>query len=80
MDKEFPMSFEALRNNVFRFACRMLHNDEDARDITQDMSEKIWNMHQEARISGKIEALAMTMTTSQLKPPYGLYLASNGMF
>ena len=62
MDKEFPISFDALRNKVFRFACRMLHNDEDARDITQDMSEKIWNMHKEARLSGKIEALAMTMT------------------
>ena len=62
MDKELPISFDALRNKIFRFACRMLHDDEDARDITQDVSEKIWNIHKQKRLSGNIEALAMTMT------------------
>jgi RNA polymerase sigma factor (sigma-70 family) len=62
MDKEFPISFDALRNKVFRFAGRLLHDDENARDITQDVFEKIWNMQKQARLSGNIEALAMTMT------------------
>ncbi len=62
MDKEFPISFDALRNKVFRFAGRMVYDAEDARDIVQDVFEKIWNMQKQARITGNIEALAMTIT------------------
>ncbi len=62
MDKEFPISFDALRNKVFRFAGRMVYDAEDARDIVQDVFEKIWNMQKQVRLTGNIEALAMTMT------------------
>ncbi len=62
MDKEFSISFDTLRNKVFRFASRMLQNKEDARDIVQDVFEKIWNLKKQARLSGNFEALSMTMT------------------
>ncbi len=62
MDKEFPISVDALRNKIFRFARRMLYDAEDARDIVQDVFEKIWNMKKQDRLSGNIEALSMTIT------------------
>ncbi len=60
MDKELPISFDALRNKVFRHARRIVHDAEDA--IVQDVFEKIWNMQKQARLTGNIEALAMTIS------------------
>ncbi len=62
MDKEFSIAYDALKNKVFRFAIRMLQDAEDARDISQDVFEKIWNMNRQTRLSGNIEALSMIMT------------------
>lgn len=44
MDKSFAGIFEALQDRVFRYAMRMLGNEEDAGDVVQDVGEKLVRM------------------------------------
>lgn len=44
MDKSFAVIFEAIQDRVFRYAIRMLGNEEDAGDVVQDVGEKLLRM------------------------------------
>lgn len=47
---------------VFRFALRLLGNREDAKDIAQDVFEKLWKKRNAMENYGNIEALSIKMT------------------
>jgi RNA polymerase sigma-70 factor (ECF subfamily) len=51
-----------VRDKIFRFSLRLLSSEAAAKDATQDVLMKLWNMR--AKLSGvaNVEAYAMTMT------------------
>ena len=51
-----------LKDIVFRFALRLLGNREDAKDISQDVFEKLWKKRNAMKYHGNIEALSIKMT------------------
>ena len=51
-----------LKDIVFRFALRLLGNREDAKDITQDIFEKLWKKRDEMENYENMEALSIKMT------------------
>ena len=51
-----------LKDVVFRFALRLLGNKEDAKDITQDILEKLWKKRKKMESCKNIEALSIKMT------------------
>ena len=63
MSKEFDILLFATKDKIFRFALKMLdHNYEEARDIVQDVFEKLWKMKNELPQYGNLEALSVKIT------------------
>jgi RNA polymerase sigma factor (sigma-70 family) len=63
MSKEFDILLSTVKDKIFRFALKMLGNDyEEARDVVQDVSEKLWKMKNELIHYENPEALTIKMT------------------
>lgn len=61
-EQEFKNKVFVLKDKLFRFSCRILHDATEAEDVTQDVLIKLWNMRDELHEYNNIEALAMTTT------------------
>lgn len=62
MNQEFSIQFKSFRDKVFRFAKSIVNDHEDAKDIVQDLFEKLWNMRDELNKYNNMEALSIKMT------------------
>ncbi len=51
-----------LKNKLYRFACRLLNDGEDARDAIQEVFIKLWDRRDKLDDLNSIEAFAMTVT------------------
>jgi RNA polymerase sigma-70 factor (ECF subfamily) len=51
-----------LRDKIFRFSLRLLSSEAAAKDATQDVLMKLWNMRAKLSAVTNVEAYAMTMT------------------
>ncbi|CAL1518331.1 RNA polymerase sigma factor [Chitinophaga sp. MM2321] len=51
-----------VRQKLYRFAFRLLGNEEDAQDITQDVLMKVWGMQEKMRELQNMEAWCMRIT------------------
>jgi len=59
---EFKSKLIPISPRLLRFASRLLANQEDAKDMVQDVYFKLWQMRNKLETYRSIEALAMTMT------------------
>lgn len=63
MEQEtFKTQVIPIRDRLYRFARRFLHNQEEAEDATQDVLIKLWNHRAKLDSLNSIEAFAMVMT------------------
>jgi RNA polymerase sigma-70 factor (ECF subfamily) len=51
-----------VRQKLYRFAFRLLGNEEDAQDITQDAMMKVWDMQEKMAELQNMEAWCMRIT------------------
>jgi RNA polymerase sigma-70 factor (ECF subfamily) len=51
-----------VRDKIFRFSLRLLSSEAAAKDATQDVLMKLWNMRAKLSMVTNVEAYAMTMT------------------
>ena len=57
---EFKLQVFTLKDKLYRFSNRIINDDVEAQDVTQDVLIKLWNMRKELHKYNSIEALAMT--------------------
>jgi len=62
---EFKTKILPLSNKLMRFAAQLLHDDEQARDIIQDVFLKLWQKKDELAEIDNMEAFAMRMTRNR---------------
>jgi RNA polymerase sigma factor (sigma-70 family) len=60
--EEFKKEVLPVKNKLYRFALRFLENDEDARDVVQEILLRLWSKKEQLHEYRSIEAFAMTMT------------------
>jgi len=60
--EEFKKEVLPVKNKLYRFALRFLENDEDARDVVQEILLRLWSKKEGLHEYRSIEAFAMTMT------------------
>ncbi|HNS17927.1 MAG TPA: RNA polymerase sigma factor [Bacteroidales bacterium] len=60
--KQFKDEVFPLKDRLYRFACRILEDTEDARDMVQEVLVRLWDQKTDLRQVRSIEAYAMTMT------------------
>lgn len=60
--EEFNKEVLPVKNKLYRFALRFLENDEDARDVVQEILLRLWSKKERLHEYKSIEAFAMTMT------------------
>ena len=63
--KEFKTSVLPLSNKLLRFAVQFTKNEEEARDVIQDVFLKLWQKRQTLEKVENIEAFAMRMTRNR---------------
>jgi RNA polymerase sigma-70 factor (ECF subfamily) len=63
--KEFKTLVLPLSNKLHRFAIRLTQNDEEARDVVQDVFLKLWQKRETLDRIDNIEAFAMRMTRNR---------------
>lgn len=63
--KEFKTSVLPLSNKLLRFAIQFTKNEEEARDVIQDVFLKLWQKRQTLEKVENIEAFAMRMTRNR---------------
>lgn len=56
---EFKSEVLPLKDKLFRFACRILQSEDEAKDVVQEIMVRLWESKREYR---KVEAFAMTIT------------------
>lgn len=61
-ENEFKTKVFALKDKLYRFSKRILNDETEAQDVTQDVLIKLWNMRDGLNAYNSIEALAMTTT------------------
>ena len=59
---EFKLQVFVLKDKLFRFSKRILNDNTEAQDVTQDVLMKLWDMRNELHKYNSIEAFAMTNT------------------
>ncbi len=59
---EFKIEVLPLKNKMYRLALRILNDDEEAKDTTQEVMLRIWSRNDELSNYRSVEAFAMTMT------------------
>jgi len=62
---EFKTKVLPLSNKLMRFASQLLHDEEQARDIIQDVFLKLWQKKDSLREIENMEAFAMRMTRNR---------------
>ncbi len=60
--KEFQNRVLPVKNKIYRFALRMLTDEQDAKDVVQEVLLKIWNKREEMHLYQNMEAWCMTIT------------------
>ncbi|MDA3891145.1 MAG: sigma-70 family RNA polymerase sigma factor [Salinivirgaceae bacterium] len=60
--EEFKEKVFILKDKLYRFSKRILNDETEAQDITQDVLMKLWNMRNSLHKYNSIEAFAMTAT------------------
>lgn len=63
--KEFKTLVLPLSNKLHRYALRLIQNDEEARDVVQDVFLKLWQKRRTLDGVENIEAFAMRMTRNK---------------
>jgi RNA polymerase sigma factor (sigma-70 family) len=63
--KDFKTNVLPVSNKLFRFALYFLKDEEDARDVVQDIFLKLWQKKDELSAVKNIEAFAMRMTRNR---------------
>ena len=58
----FKQEVLPLRDKVYRLARRLLENDDEAQDISQDVLLKLWTKREQLSKYRSVEAFAMTVT------------------
>lgn len=61
-ENEFKTKVFSLKDKLYRFSKRILNDETEAQDVTQDVLMKLWNMRNSLSEYNSIEALAMTST------------------
>lgn len=59
--EEFRHTVIPLKHKLFRFALHYLANEEDARDVVQDVMLKVWESHSKPGVIKNLEAWCMTI-------------------
>ena len=59
---EFKLQVFTLKDKLYRFSKRILNDEIEAQDVTQDVLMKLWDMRKELHKYNSIEAFAMTTT------------------
>ena len=59
---EFKLQVFTLKDKLYRFSKRILNDEVEAQDVTQDVLMKLWDMRKELHKYNSIEAFAMTTT------------------
>ena len=59
---EFKIKVFVLKDKLYRFSKRILNDETEAQDVTQDVLMKLWSMRNKLNKYNSIEALAMTTT------------------
>ncbi|WP_163708234.1 RNA polymerase sigma factor [Mangrovibacterium lignilyticum] len=62
---EFKTKVLPLSNKLMRFATQLLHDDDQARDIIQDVFLKLWQKKDKLEQVDNMEAFAMRMTRNR---------------
>lgn len=65
--KDFQNQVLPLKNGMFRFAYRMLKNEEEARDIVQDVLLKLWEKRSSLDQVRNLEAWCITLTKNRAR-------------
>ncbi|WP_321343789.1 sigma-70 family RNA polymerase sigma factor [uncultured Draconibacterium sp.] len=63
--KDFKTSVLPVSNKLLRFATRFLHDEDQARDVVQDVFLKLWQRKETLDEVENIEAFAMRMTRNR---------------
>jgi RNA polymerase sigma-70 factor (family 1) len=71
--EEFKSDVMPVKNKLYRLACRLLGNSEEAQDVVQEIFIRLWSKRETLSEYRSIEAFAMTMTKNlcldKLKSP-----------
>lgn len=71
--EEFKSEVLPVKNKLYRFALRMLGDEDEAQDIVQEIFLRLWSKKERLREYRNLEAFAMTMTRNlcldRLKSP-----------
>lgn len=59
---EFEIKVLPIQDKLFRFACRLMNNAQEAEDIIQDVFLKLWKNRLKLAQYRSLDAFAMTMT------------------
>lgn len=65
LTREFKSDILPISGKLFRFASRMLQNEDDAKDVIQDIYLKLWQMREKLSNIDNVEAFAMKMTRNR---------------
>ncbi len=60
--EEFKIKVLPIKNKLFRYANRMLHNQEEAQDVVQDVFLKLWSKKDELGKYRSVEAFSIIIT------------------
>ena len=60
--EEFKHSVLPIKNKLYRFALRLLRNEDEAKDVAQEVLIKAWNRRDDLQNLGSIEAWCMRLT------------------
>jgi len=63
--EEFKEQVFVLKDKLFRFSKRILKDEVEAQDVTQDVLMKLWDLRNELHKYNSVEAFAMTATRNQ---------------
>ncbi len=62
MNKGIDLQLLPIKDKAFRFARKMLNSSDNAKDVVQDMFEKLWKIKEDLNKYNSIEAVAIKIT------------------
>jgi RNA polymerase sigma-70 factor (ECF subfamily) len=63
--RDFKSDVRPISNKLLRFALQILQNEEEAKDVLQDVFLKLWQKRDELSLVENVEAFAMRMTRNR---------------
>ncbi len=63
--EEFTRTVMVHKNKMYRFALGYMKNDDDAKDVVQDVLVKLWETRNELQEKQSVEAWCMTLTRNK---------------